>query len=322
MGLLREDTEFGSAIDQASSRLQLARAFVEKDYWVTQVLYALHLLHPGGFLLKGGTSLSKGYGIIDRFSEDVDILVVRHAAHSATSAEQRLLGMTTGVAGSLGLEWEEARPPGRGKDASRGDYLNYRGSDSDPGLGLPIRPDAVLLETGYAGGPEPSEMCTVSTLVGEALGLSPAEYEDVAPFELRMLEPSRTLIEKCFALHHLASNFSPDNPPMEVRFGRHYYDVYRLLDDARTTDRLADRDGFNRVVEDVERISSTHFVGVTSRPADGFSVSPAFRPERGSPLRAWLEDNYETALSLLPSSSGRPSFGQVLARVEERAALL
>ena len=57
------------------SDLGLAPLFVEKDYWVTQVLRALHDQHAGAFVLKGGTSLSKGYELIERFSEDVDILI-------------------------------------------------------------------------------------------------------------------------------------------------------------------------------------------------------------------------------------------------------
>ncbi len=153
MPLFREESDFADSITEAARRLRLTRAFVEKDYWVTQVLRTLHLLFPGGFLVKGGTSLSKGYGIIDRFSEDVDILVVRYADHSAASAETRLLGMTAGVAGALGLAWETARDPGRGGEASRGDVLRYPVTGRDPGLDTGIRTDGVLLETGFSGGP-------------------------------------------------------------------------------------------------------------------------------------------------------------------------
>jgi hypothetical protein len=62
MALFRDDPKFAAGITEAASRLGLTRPFVEKDYWVTQVLRALHLVFPGQFLLTGGTSLSKGYG--------------------------------------------------------------------------------------------------------------------------------------------------------------------------------------------------------------------------------------------------------------------
>jgi predicted nucleotidyltransferase component of viral defense system len=114
MARFRNDPEFAAGITEAASRLGLARPFVEKDYWVTQVLRALHLVFPGQFLLMGGTSLSKGYGIIDRFSEDTDVLVVPRNDHSATTAEARLRAMVTGTAAALDLPWEESRTPGRG----------------------------------------------------------------------------------------------------------------------------------------------------------------------------------------------------------------
>jgi predicted nucleotidyltransferase component of viral defense system len=106
--LLRDDDGFDVAIGRAAEALGgLDPSFVEKDYWVTQVLRALHTEYPGGFLFKGGTSLSKGYGIIERFSEDVDILVVPLAGASIRETEAHLRAITGAVAAYLGLEWEE-----------------------------------------------------------------------------------------------------------------------------------------------------------------------------------------------------------------------
>ncbi len=95
MTLLRDNADdFAGAIDNAARELQLAAEFVEKDYWVTQVLRALHKHYGGWFVFKGGTSLSKGYNLIDRFSEDVDILVNPAKDDSAKSREDLLLAMT------------------------------------------------------------------------------------------------------------------------------------------------------------------------------------------------------------------------------------
>lgn len=323
MTLFRDDSEFAAGVAEAASRLGLAQTFVEKDYWVTQVLRALLLVFPGGqFLLKGGTSLSKGYGIIDRFSEDVDVLVVPRNDHSAATAEARLRAMTAGTAAALGLTWEESRTPGRGVFASRGDVIRYVTTGDATGMDTGIRLGEVLLETGFAGGPEPSEICRVSTLVGTALELPSGDYEDLAPFDLRMLDPRRTLLEKCTALHHLASIWAEENPPSDARFGRHYYDIYQLLGHQRTLTGLDDRDEFKAIVEDVDRISANHFGSVTPRPAQGFGASKAFRPERGSPLRTWLEKAYDDSRVLISRATPPPTFGQILARVEDRASLL
>lgn len=60
------------------STMQIDEAAVEKDWWVTAVLYALFHTKAGNYLLfKGGTSLSKGWNIIDRFSEDIDLALGR-----------------------------------------------------------------------------------------------------------------------------------------------------------------------------------------------------------------------------------------------------
>jgi hypothetical protein len=322
VALFRDDAEFAAGITEAASRLRVTRAFVEKDYWVTQVLRALHLVFPGQFLLKGGTSLSKGYAIIDRFSEDLDILVVPRNDHSASTAEARLRAMVTGTAAALELPWEELRTPGRGVTASRGDLIRYVLTEGAPGSSTGIRLGEVLLETGFSGGPEPSEMCEVTTLVGRALEIPPGDYEDLVSFDLRMLDPRRTLIEKCAALHHLASIWTEEKLPANTRFGRHYYDIYQLLGHQRTVEGLADREEFRVIVEDVARISANHFGAVTPRPEEGFAVSKAFRPDSGSPLRAWLEAGYRESHALIPRASEPPTFGRILARIAASASLL
>lgn len=322
MALFRDDPDFGASITEAASRLGVARPFVEKDYWVTQVLRSLHLLFAGQFLLKGGTSLSKGYGIIDRFSEDVDILVVPRNDHSATTAEARLRAMVTGTAAALELPWEEWREPGRGLSASRGDVISYPVTEDTMGLDTGIQMAEVLLETGFAGGAEPSELCSVTALVGTVLAIPPGEYEDLAPFDLRMLDPRRTLIEKCAGLHNLASIWTQEKPPADARFGRHYYDIYHLLGHRRTVAGLADREEFGVIVQDVARISANHFGAVAPRPESGFATSKAFQPGAGSPLRAWLEAGYRESHVLISRAAEPPAFGRILARIEEHAHLL
>lgn len=68
----RDLPEFGPTIDAAAERLGISATAVEKDYWVSEVLSALESEFAGDFILKEGTSLSKGYGLIERFSEDID----------------------------------------------------------------------------------------------------------------------------------------------------------------------------------------------------------------------------------------------------------
>lgn len=321
MAFLRDDADFPTAIERAALALGEEAAFVEKDYWVTQVLRALAATQAGGFVLKGGTSLSKGYGIINRFSEDVDILLVREVGQSAKTVEERLRAVTEAVASTLGLPWAEARDPGRGKHASRGDWIRY---PTTPGraLNLPITPDAVLLETRVGEGQEPSEMATLTTILGRWAEVAGASYEDLAPCRVRVLEPRRTLIEKLVAVHRAVETWDEQAPPEVSRFGRHYYDIWRLLEHHDTLLRLADREAFARILADVERISDAFYAGHSPRPDGGFASATAFNPGRDTALRAWLELTFSVSMRLLPATEPAPEFTQVLKRVAQQATLL
>ena len=75
----------------AAARLGTPEQNVEKDFWVTWTLDVLFNGLPDGrprFLFKGGTSLSKGYGLISRFSEDIDITVFREDLGQAASVQE------------------------------------------------------------------------------------------------------------------------------------------------------------------------------------------------------------------------------------------
>ena len=68
--------EFAPTLDAAAERLGISPTAVEKDYWVSQVLRVLGRDFGGDFTFKGGTSLSKGYRLVERFSGDIDVLVL------------------------------------------------------------------------------------------------------------------------------------------------------------------------------------------------------------------------------------------------------
>jgi predicted nucleotidyltransferase component of viral defense system len=71
---LHNHRQFGDLIRIVATEQGIEPALIEKDYWIMQSLYGLQQLGLA-FELKGGTSLSKGHGLIDRFSEDIDIRI-------------------------------------------------------------------------------------------------------------------------------------------------------------------------------------------------------------------------------------------------------
>jgi len=75
-----EPTQFASIIKEVSENLVIRDDYIEKDYWISLVLKRLSdSEHAGSVVFKGGTSLSKGFRLIDRFSEDVDLAVINTA---------------------------------------------------------------------------------------------------------------------------------------------------------------------------------------------------------------------------------------------------
>ena len=84
--------EFGPTLDAAAERLSISPTAVEKDYWVSEVLRVLSRDFAGDFVFKGGTSLSKGYRLVERFSEDIDILALPAALSAHESATLRAHG--------------------------------------------------------------------------------------------------------------------------------------------------------------------------------------------------------------------------------------
>jgi len=90
--LFRDTGEFSPTLDAAAERMGIGPTAVEKDYWVTQILRVLADSYVDDFVFKRGTSLSKGFGLIERFSEDIDILVVAGGRGSGATDTLMLVG--------------------------------------------------------------------------------------------------------------------------------------------------------------------------------------------------------------------------------------
>jgi predicted nucleotidyltransferase component of viral defense system len=98
----RESPNFAATIDAVARQLQISRAAVEKDYWVSEILRVLARDFSGDFVFKGGTSLSKRCRIIERFSKDIDILVIpgdrsRKAVHKLMKDMAQAAGNALGA---------------------------------------------------------------------------------------------------------------------------------------------------------------------------------------------------------------------------------
>jgi len=314
MTAFRDRGDFEATLDAAADQLGLVAAVVEKDYWVSQALRAVVATHPEDFVFKGGTSLSKCFGLIERFSEDIDVLVLpRDRGRAARDTLMKAMG--DAAAEAIGDE-EPTRDGGGG--FHRTYHLTYPRKRA---VGW-LRP-TIDLEMGIRGGPNPSERRSLEPLIRTPLheaGVNVDEHEDLTPVELSVLHPGRTAIEKLALLSERAETCDRD-PAQEFpqALGRHFYDVYMLLGDDHVQDFLKERAVFREVVDDCERVSQEYFRSEYTRPTNGYATSAAFKP--GERLKGQLEAALASASDLYFGQS-YPTWEMVVDRANGLAHLL
>lgn len=232
VGFVHDDDEFRELVQITATDLHISTSLVQKDYWVTHVLWSLVEL---GFEIwfKGGTSLSKGFGLIQRFSEDLDLKLEhphlspvenwKSEGKAATVARQAFFDGTLGLLSIPGMEAAEL---------SELRQRNYKGivvAARYPILFEDMPADMrpfVQLEIGDAR-VNPFEERPITSWVHEKLiGLDQdADYTDNQPSGIRCIHPLVTLIEK---LDAIAKRFERDE--MDVAgFVRHYEDAARII---------------------------------------------------------------------------------------------
>ncbi|MBQ5953038.1 MAG: nucleotidyl transferase AbiEii/AbiGii toxin family protein [Lachnospiraceae bacterium] len=230
MAWLHENKEeFRNAVLYTAEKEKLIPAVIEKDYYVTLILKGLKEKLPF-IVFKGGTSLSKCYKVIRRFSEDIDVTVDIKLSQSQMVEVKKAV---KAVAEELYL-WipniEETR--------SRRSYNKYLLA-YDPiaeKLNDDLQP-AVILETSFAEVSFPTVVLPVHSYIGDMMQTeAPEEVESLGlhPFDMKVQGLERTLIDKIFAVcdYYLKGDVR--------RHSRHIYDIYKLLPLVTPDDNMKD----------------------------------------------------------------------------------
>lgn len=217
--ILHNDIEnFDMAIRAASRYFAVSPAIIEKDYYVTLVLRELTRRVPS-LIFKGGTSLSKCYKIIDRFSEDIDITLDKD--HLTQGNRRDLKYAVVDICKDLGLNLlniDETR--------SRRDYNCYK-IDYSAKHGLTELNPQLLVETVFIVRSFPCETRKATSMIYDYLkdteNDEAIERYNLEPFEIRTQSLDRTLVDKVFAI----CDYMLDG--RTERQSRHIYDLSRLL---------------------------------------------------------------------------------------------
>jgi len=222
---------FRDTITDTSLFLNIEEIFIEKDYWLT---YALQRMaqnpNTDKVVFKGGTSLSKGYRITNRFSEDIDIAVID--ADSMSGNQLKMLIKRLAKDMSVGLE-EKVIP----RVTSKGSRF-YKAIYTYPSIVAKMAKTAVksselLIEINTYGNPYPYVKQEITSFITEFFTaeqhINLLEKYDMQKFMLNVLEKRRTMLEKIVAL----LRFSFDEyPKTELsKKIRHFYDLFYLTND-------------------------------------------------------------------------------------------
>jgi hypothetical protein len=311
--------------EQAAAQLNLTPQILEKDFWVCWTLNELFALPDVGAHLtfKGGTSLSKVFKVIERFSEDIDVTISREHlgfggpndpenAPTKTQRRARLEQLKAAcaafVGGSLASKLREMfdrslLAPGSfalksdPTDPDNQTLLFEYPSGWESTAGAYIH-TAVKLEFGARSDTWPNQPGTVTPYVAEQF---PAFFATPS-CNVQALAVERTFWEKACLLHE--ENFRPAGKPIKPRMSRHYYDLYRLINAGIADRAAADLSLLERVIEHRSIFFAYTWVDYSALNRRSLQMIPS--PERSS---EWEADYLKmTEMFFTPA----PSFSEVL----------
>lgn len=304
-------------VGQASDHLRIPQEFVEKDYWVTELLRSVSQpVDDAVVIFKGGTSLSKAFDLIERFSEDVDILV---SIQDEAFGKGRVHNILRHICERAGEDLDIGADDQIDRGSEKGIHRNVR-YIYPARLAPQAVTEGVLLEMGRRGGDLPRERrrlrSMIATFAIETGVAREDEYDEFASLEIEVLAPERTLVEKLALLHRLSLK---DDGEALARNGRHLYDVYKLLTaEAITTKLRADPGTVARLADDADEQSAKWEMPYEPRPERGYGDSPAFDAS-GAPASS-LRQGLEAATTLIYGVV--PSFEDCIEVIRSSADLL
>jgi hypothetical protein len=220
---------FRDAVIATSQRQGIQEIFIEKDYWVTLILKTIFENEIGNeTIFKGGTALSKCNNLIKRFSEDIDLVVLRNPNETGNQLKKKLKTISKcveqivpetevdGITNKKGMIRKTAHPYEKQFTGKFGQIRNF-----------------IVIESSWLGNHEPYEKGTVSSMIYEMMNETGQkklidEYE-MNPFDVNVLSTKRTICEKTMSLVRFSFSKNPiDDLNNKIR---HIYDIHMLLKD-------------------------------------------------------------------------------------------
>jgi len=310
-----------NAYIQIAEKTGMAPFAVEKDWWVVQVLTVIFEMDIAKHLVfKGGTSLSKAWNLIERFSEDIDLAIDRRFFGFEGALSKRQIEKLRAVSNDYmvhvfyselqkrfqekrmnGIEWAIEKTDNPEEDPVK-IYLYYPEVIASPGYLEP----SIQIEISCRSLREPFTKKTFRSLIDD-------EYPEMEfaqqPIEVQTVNPERTFLEKIFLLHE--EFHRPIEKIRVERLSRHLYDVYHLSKTEFAEKAINDKELYETIVR--HRHKFTRVGGVNYNKHHPQTINPIPIP---AVIDAWKED-YKTMLEQMIYEENKPSFEEIIKKLTE-----
>lgn len=312
-------------LNQASPKIGLPAQAIEKDIWVSTILQIVFTLpFAEKLIFKGGTSLSKVWNVINRFSEDIDLAVDRslfdlegdltkkkikklRKVSSLFVREQFATELWKKIAeyGLDGLCTLEAEPDGEGDGTypePRKIFIRYKSALT--GVVDYLQP-VVMLEIGSRSLFEPNEKCHIQSMLERQF---PSIYTSLIDAEVATSIPGKTFLEKVFLIHEM---FSVEGHGVRAeRKSRHLYDLYRMMNMDFAVKAATDDPLWESIRHHREIFTSVSGMDYTPDIRERMQLVP--RPDI---IDAWKSD-YEAMVETMIYGD-KPSFSELISAMTE-----
>ena len=296
-------------------RVNFQLFIIEKDWWVVQTLRLVSQMEIAKHLVfKGGTSLSKAWELIDRFSEDIDLAIDREFFGFSGDINRTQVGKLKDasskyISGDFLFSLQKAFDDAGIADV-RLSVVDAKDPDDDPVKIEVVYPTVtdypsyvrprVLLEVGSRSLMEPATVRSFRSMVGQTFPEMPFADEDVS---IRCVNPERTFLEKLFLLHE---EHQRPREKMQIKGkSRHFYDIYRIAQTEYADKAIADSGLYKSIVAHRERFTKLGGVDYTSH------FPPTLNPMPPADLLPeWARDYAELQGQMVAGDV--PTFDEVL----------
>lgn len=272
-------------LNQATELTGLPATAIEKDWWVTLCLNAsFSLPYSNQIVFKGGTSLSKGWNLIERFSEDIDLAIDRKffgfEGDISKAQIRKLRKRSCEFISTEFLKYLKQTLTDWGAIAECELFAqDVKDSDTDPQV-VEIHynsvvdtseylPQRVLIEISSRSLMEPTEKREINSIL--SVNFPKLDFATAA-YSIPTVLPQRTFLEKIFLLHE---EFSQDPEKIRIdRLSRHLYDLVRLMDTEHGIAALQNTELYKNIVAHRAKFNALRGLDYRNHTANKIKIIP------------------------------------------------